>query len=152
MWRTTAVTISTCFLLGERFSEFGRYNTDILCCTGTTFTHWIADHNVLWRSPLTTDALDQSITYYSLLSSAPAGLGWVYVAVGIIAIASTGGRIVKGFSGENGEVLFDGGSLSERSLTPAYCAPMLISITVLLSAIAYNQISEVYPSGSFHAE
>ncbi|OCF42505.1 hypothetical protein I317_03621 [Kwoniella heveanensis CBS 569] len=110
MWRTMLVTVSTCFLLG------------------TTFTHWIADHNVLWRSPITTDALVSSITYYSFLSDAPKGMVWVYVGVGIIALLSAGGRAVKGYKGQGGEVLFDGGSI------------------VLWSAIAYTQITEVYPT------
>ncbi|ORY25241.1 ER membrane protein SH3-domain-containing protein [Naematelia encephala] len=110
VWRTTLVTLTTCFLLG------------------TTFTHWIADHNVLWRSPLTSDALQQSITYYSILATAPAGLGWVYVAVGVLALGSSAGRLWKDFLGKGGEVLFDGGSI------------------VLLSAITYNQINELYPT------
>ncbi|WVQ94370.1 hypothetical protein IAU59_001449 [Kwoniella sp. CBS 9459] len=110
MWRTMLVTVSTCFLLG------------------TTFSHWIADHNVLWRSPITTDALVSSITYYSYLSDAPKGMVWVYVGVGIVALLSAGGRAVKGYKGQGGEVLFDGGSI------------------VLWAAIAYTQISEVYPT------
>ena len=81
--------------------------------SGTTFTHWIADHNVLWRSPLTKDALEQSIYYYSLLSNAPTGLGWVYIAAGVLALASAGGRMMKDWKGRHGEVIFDGGSLCE---------------------------------------
>ncbi|WWC59909.1 uncharacterized protein I303_102471 [Kwoniella dejecticola CBS 10117] len=93
VWRTTLVTMSTCFLLG------------------TTFTHWIADHNVLWRSPVTPDALVTSIKYYSYLSNAPNGMGWVYIAVGLVALLSASGRAVKGYRGQGGEVLFDGGSI-----------------------------------------
>ncbi|WRT65387.1 uncharacterized protein IL334_002330 [Kwoniella shivajii] len=107
VWRTTFVTMSTCFLLG------------------TTFTHWIADHDVLWRSPVTPDALATSIKYYSFLSNAPSGLGWVYIAVGIVALLSAGGRAMKGYQGQSGEILFDG---------------------VLWSAIAYTQIYDVYPT------
>ncbi|WVW79678.1 hypothetical protein I302_101647 [Kwoniella bestiolae CBS 10118] len=95
VWRTTLVTMSTCFLLG------------------TTFTHWIADHNVLWRSPVTPDALNTSINYYSFLSNAPNGMGWVYIAVGLVALISAGGRAVKGYQGQGGEVLFDGGSIAD---------------------------------------
>lgn len=104
------VTVSTSFLLG------------------TTFTHWIADHNVLWRSPVTTEAISHSIKYYSLLASAPNGLGWVYIAVGLVLLLSAGGRSIKGYRGSSGEVLFDGGSL------------------VLVASIAYYQLSEVYPA------
>ncbi|KAK6906882.1 hypothetical protein I203_100869 [Kwoniella mangroviensis CBS 8507] len=110
VWRTTLVTMSTCFLLG------------------TTFTHWIADHNVLWRSPVTPDALVTSIKYYSYISNAPNGMGWFYIAVGIVALLSAGGRAVKGYQGQGGEVLFDGGSI------------------VLWAAIAYTQVAEVYPT------
>nr|XP_019012358.1 uncharacterized protein I206_03205 [Kwoniella pini CBS 10737]OCF51139.1 hypothetical protein I206_03205 [Kwoniella pini CBS 10737] len=95
---------------------------------GTTFTHWIADHNVLWRSPITPEALVTSIKYYSYLSNAPHGMGWVYIAVGLVALASAGGRAVKGYKGQGGEVLFDGGAI------------------VLWAAIAYTQIVDVYPT------
>ena len=71
---------------------------------------------MLWRSPLTAEAVMDSITYYSLLSAAPPGLGWVYILVGLGAIVSTGGRLVKGWRGANGEVLFDGGSVGKSSL------------------------------------
>ncbi|KAL7422760.1 hypothetical protein Q5752_002054 [Cryptotrichosporon argae] len=113
VWRTTLITFTTCFLLG------------------TTFTHWIADHNVLWRSPLTAEALQDSIAYYSLLGHGPAGLGWVYITIGLLGVAAVGSRIVSGYRGEgdgNGDVLFDGGSV------------------VLLAGITYNQAVEVFPS------
>lgn len=86
---------------------------------GTTFTHWIADHNVLWRTPLTEDAVKTSIQYYSLLHSAQQGyLGWAYLFVGCLAIAAAGGRMLKGLTmGEGGEVLFDGGSLGALTMT-----------------------------------
>ncbi|KAL0242215.1 hypothetical protein I308_105844 [Cryptococcus tetragattii IND107] len=108
VWRTMLITVSTSFLLG------------------TTFTHWIADHNVLWRSPVTAEAINHSIEYYSLLSSAPSGLGWVYVAVGLVLMLSAGGRSIKGYRGTSGEVLFDGG--------------------MLVASITYYQLSEVYPA------
>ncbi|XAO26860.1 hypothetical protein I312_105701 [Cryptococcus bacillisporus CA1280] len=110
VWRTMLITVSTSFLLG------------------TTFTHWIADHNVLWKSPVTTEAINRSIEYYSLLSSAPSGLGWVYIAVGLVLMLSAGGRSIKAYRGTSGEVLFDGGSL------------------VLVASITYYQLAEVYPA------
>ncbi|WVR04108.1 hypothetical protein IAU60_001107 [Kwoniella sp. DSM 27419] len=94
VWRTTLVTLSTCFLLG------------------TTFTHWIADHNILWRAPVTADAIGSSIRYYSLLGNAPHAMAWLYAVVGFVALLSTGGRAVKGYRGQGGEVLFDGGSIA----------------------------------------
>ncbi|TXT10998.1 hypothetical protein VHUM_01749 [Vanrija humicola] len=110
VWRTTIVTCTTCFLLG------------------TTFTHWIADHNVLWRSPVTPAALEQSIRYYSLLGHGPDGLGWVYIAVGVAALVAAGGKLVSGWRGKGGEVLFDGASL------------------LLVASITYNQVTELYPT------
>ncbi|WWD16804.1 hypothetical protein CI109_101236 [Kwoniella shandongensis] len=110
VWRTTFITMSTCFLLG------------------TTSTHWIADHNVLWRNPVTPEALATSVKYYSLLNAAPKGLGWVYVIIGLVAILSVCGRGIKGYKGNGGEVLFDGGSF------------------VLSAAIAYTQLSDVGPT------
>ncbi|OWZ26648.1 hypothetical protein C356_06885 [Cryptococcus neoformans c45] len=123
VWRTMLITVSTSFLLG------------------TTFTHWIADHNVLWRSPVTTEAISHSIKYYSLLASAPNGLGWVYIAVGLVLLLSAGGRSIKGYRGSSGEVLFDGGSLGKFPL-PGESRSYL----VLVASITYYQLSEVYPA------
>ncbi|OXB33511.1 hypothetical protein J007_06819 [Cryptococcus neoformans] len=123
VWRTMLITVSTSFLLG------------------TTFTHWIADHNVLWRSPVTTEAISHSIKYYSLLASAPNGLGWVYIAVGLVLLLSAGSRSIKGYRGSSGEVLFDGGSLGKFPL-PRESRSYL----VLVASITYYQLSEVYPA------
>lgn len=112
MWRTTLVTISTCFLLG------------------TTFTHWIADHNVLWRTPLTAEAVDVSIAYYSIVSEGPSWLSGVYLSVVAVALLSSGGRLWKVWQGQQGEMLFDGASV------------------VLLLSLVYTQIAEVLPSES----
>lgn len=68
---------------------------------------------MLWRSPLTSEALQNSISYYSLLSSATPGLGYVYIAVGLLGVVSAAGRTIKGARGNQGEVLFDGGSLGK---------------------------------------
>nr|ODN98665.1 hypothetical protein L204_02629 [Cryptococcus depauperatus CBS 7855] len=95
---------------------------------GTTFSHWIADHNVLWKTPITKEAINQSIEYYSLLDSAPVGMGWAYIVVGSVLLLSIGGRSVKGYRGKGGEVLFDGGSL------------------VLIASIVYYQATETYPA------
>lgn len=95
---------------------------------GTTFTHWIADHNVLWRSPVTAEAINHSIEYYSLLSSAPSGLGWVYVAVGLVLMLSAGGRSIKGYRGTSGEVLFDGGSLGKFFIRDNLAHPLQCSL------------------------
>lgn len=108
------ITVSTSFLLGSSLSPYLVYcPANLYTHPGTTFTHWIADHNVLWKSPVTTEAINHSIEYYSLLSSAPSGLGWVYIAVGLLLMLSTGGRSIKGYRGTSGEVLFDGGSLGK---------------------------------------
>ncbi|WVN90363.1 uncharacterized protein L203_105599 [Cryptococcus depauperatus CBS 7841] len=99
VWRTTLVTMSTSFLLG------------------TTFSHWIADHNVLWKTPITKEAINQSIEYYSLLDSAPVGMGWAYIVVGSVLLLSIGGRSVKGYRGK-----------------------------VLIASIIYYQATETYPA------
>ncbi|WVQ83507.1 hypothetical protein IAT38_005648 [Cryptococcus sp. DSM 104549] len=111
VWRTTLITMSTSFFLG------------------TTFCHWIADHNVLWKNPVTADAITDSIKYYSLLAGAPVGMGWAYTFVGLVLLLSVGGRSVKGYSRPGGEVLFDGGSI------------------VLIAALMWTQYQEIYSSG-----
>ncbi|BEI80130.1 hypothetical protein CcaverHIS002_0106590 [Cutaneotrichosporon cavernicola] len=110
MWRNAITTITTCFLLG------------------TTFTHWIADHNVLWRSPLTPAALEQSIRYYALVGSGAPVLGWVYLGVGLASSLAALTKLVTGWRGQSGEVLFDGASL------------------LLITSVAYNQATEVFPT------
>lgn len=106
---------------------------------GTTFTHWIADHNVLWRSPLTPAALEQSIRYYTLIGSGPPLLGWVYVGLVGLAIAAATAKLVSGWRGRSGEVLFDGASLCTLD-----GRGMLIPVLIL--SITYNQATEVFPS------
>jgi hypothetical protein len=106
VWRTNLITVSICFLLGGSISR-----NELKA--GTTFTHWIADHNVLWRTPITEEALLTSISYYSLLSSAPHGLGWAYIVVGMVALLSTAGRAFKVLGTGRGEVVFDGGSVGK---------------------------------------
>ncbi|KLT39371.1 hypothetical protein CC85DRAFT_288626 [Cutaneotrichosporon oleaginosum] len=110
MWRNAITTFSTCFLLG------------------TTFTHWIADHNVLWRSPLTPAALEQSIRYYALVGSGAPALGWVYLGIGLASSLAALTKLVTGWRGQSGEVLFDGASL------------------LLIVSVAYNQATEVFPT------
>ena len=68
------------------------------------------------------------MTYYSLLASAPPGLGWVYIAIGVLAIGSSGGRLVKDWQGRGGEVLFDGGSVGELALIPGYITVLVIPV------------------------
>lgn len=80
--------------------------------TGTTFTHWIADHNVLWSSPLTPAALEQSIRYYGMLAGGTAALGWVYLGVLLVAFIAAAGKLCSDW-GKGGEVLFDGASVCE---------------------------------------
>jgi len=71
----------------------------------------------MWTSPITLEALERSIRYYSLLASCPDGLGWAYVAVGVTAILSAGGQLSTVLKGGDSEVLFDGGSAG-KSFTP----------------------------------
>jgi hypothetical protein len=69
----------------------------------------------MWTSPITLEALERSIKYYSLLASCPDGLGWAYVAVGVTAILSAGGQLSTVLKGGDSEVLFDGGSAGKSS-------------------------------------
>ncbi len=98
-WRTLSITLSTSFLLG------------------ITFTHWIADHNVLWTSPVTPAAISTSISYYTILGNADPGLYWAWCGVAGIALAAAGWRVGRGLGGvkggEGGGWLFDGGSLGK---------------------------------------
>lgn len=70
----------------------------------------------MWTNPITLEALERSIKYYSLLASCPDGLGWAYVAVGVTAILSAGGQLSTVLKGGDSEVLFDGGSAGESPL------------------------------------
>jgi len=70
----------------------------------------------MWTNPVTLEALERSIKYYSLLASCPDGLGWAYVAVGVTAILSAGGQLSTVLKGGDSEVLFDGGSAGESPL------------------------------------
>ncbi len=78
---------------------------------GTTFTHWIADHNVLWNSPVTSEALAESIRYYALLGTGPQFLAYIYVGIGVAALIAAGWKLHSGWRGKGGEVLWDGASL-----------------------------------------
>jgi hypothetical protein len=64
----------------------------------------------MWTHPITLEALERSIKYYSLLASCPDGLGWAYVAVGATAILCAAGQLSTVLKGGDSEVLFDGGS------------------------------------------
>jgi hypothetical protein len=109
VWRTLVITVATCFMLGTSISSMSKGL--VADNPGTTFTHWIVDHNVLWTSPTTVEALERSIKYYSFLADAPDGMGWAYIAVGVAAIVSAGGQLTKVLNGGQSEVLFDGGSV-----------------------------------------
>lgn len=65
----------------------------------------------MWANPTTPKALDRAITYYSLLASAPSGMGWAYIVLGVSAVLSAATRLSKGMRGGESEVLFDGGSV-----------------------------------------
>lgn len=85
---------------------------------GSTFTHWIADHNTLWRSPVTPLAVTTALEYYSLLGRAPGALYWAWMGVAAVCGGGSGWRVLRGMSGMGGSgagggFLFDGGSLGE---------------------------------------
>jgi hypothetical protein len=72
----------------------------------------------MWTNPITLEALERSIKYYTLLASSPDGLGWAYVAVGVTAILSAGGQLSTVLKGGDSEVLFDGGSAGQSLVGP----------------------------------
>ncbi|KAI5455009.1 hypothetical protein NCC49_002284 [Naganishia albida] len=124
-WRSMFLTVATCFL------------------AGSTFVHWIADHNTVWRNPTTDEAARTAITYYEILagssSSAARGdsavLENLWLVIGLVAIMLCGSRAVSAMLGlreddneSNGGYLFDG------------------ACTVLLLRVVFVQWSEVYPS------
>lgn len=90
---------------------------------GSTFVHWIADHNTVWRNPTTDEAARIAIKYYNILagstSEAARGdsalLGNVWLVVGSVATLLCGSRAVSAMLGlreddneSNGGYLFDG--------------------------------------------
>ncbi|KAJ9112202.1 hypothetical protein QFC20_002383 [Naganishia adeliensis] len=124
-WRSMFLTVATCFL------------------AGSTFVHWIADHNTVWRNPTTDEAARTAITYYEILagSSSPAARGDsamlenLWLVIGLVAIVLCGSRAANGMLGireddneSNGGYLFDG------------------ACTVLLLRVVFVQWSEVYPA------
>jgi hypothetical protein len=75
-----------------------------------------SDHKTLWRSPVTESAYLTSLAYYSSFVSAPPIVFYTWCIVFVIAVASIGWRVVRGFRAEGrgqGEFLFDGASLCE---------------------------------------
>lgn len=133
VWRTTLITLSTCFLLGER-----PHVTRILTA-GTTFTCWVADHNVLWRSPLTVDAVENSLRFYSLVADAPGWLGWAYSFVMLVAVLSVGGRLFKGFREDRGEIVFDGANTgTSQGDHPSLQLVLLGAIIYIMTTKTFN--------------
>jgi hypothetical protein len=104
----------------------------------------------MWTNPVTLEALERSIRYYSLLASCPDGLGWAYVAVGVTAILSAGGQLSTVLKGGDSEVLFDGGSAGE-----SFSEGHLVFVTdalVLLTGVTYVQLSSVFPCTYLNAD
>jgi hypothetical protein len=59
-----------------------------------------SDHNTLWRSPVTESAYLTSLAYYSSFVSAPPIVFYTWCIVFVIAVASIGWRVVRGFRAE----------------------------------------------------
>ncbi|KAL7413563.1 hypothetical protein BDY24DRAFT_58579 [Mrakia frigida] len=78
---------------------------------GSTFTHWIVDHNTLWRSPVTEPALLTSLSYYSSYVSAPPVVFGVWIATVGIAVGALAWKTVKGWREGTGAFLFDSAGL-----------------------------------------
>jgi len=84
----------------------------VVCITsfllGALFTHWIADHLTLWKTPVTDEHLWTAASYYSILAKVPDGC--LYVLAAIAAVG--GGTMVWSLNDLRAEnIMFDGGSI-----------------------------------------
>lgn len=63
---------------------------------------------------------------------------------------STAGRVFKVMGTGRGEVVFDGGSTGESGATVDWkpCREVQLTWAVLLAALTYTQLSEVFPGRS----
>jgi hypothetical protein len=95
---------------------------------GSTFAHWIADHNTVWINDTTDDAARTAITYYKILagSSSPEAhadstlLQNIWLCMGVVATIMCGSRAINGMKDirnedneSNGGYLFDGACTGE---------------------------------------
>lgn len=83
-------------------------NVLTLRLSGSFFTHWIADSVTLWQSPLTDDHLHAAAAYYSILSTMPRWMEFVFVVIGVAAAAAL---LLNVYDGKAGNIMFDGASL-----------------------------------------
>jgi hypothetical protein len=84
--------------------------------TGALFTHWIADSLTLWKSPITDEHLWIAASYYSILTKGPVQILYI-----LSAIVTLGGTTILWSLGDGkaGNILFDGGSICNRSSSPS---------------------------------
>jgi hypothetical protein len=95
---------------------------------GSTFVHWIADHNTVWRNPTTDEAARIALKYYQILAGSTsdaargdsAMLETIWLVVGSVATLLCGSRAVSAMLGlreddneSNGGYLFDGACTGE---------------------------------------
>ncbi|KAG7567062.1 hypothetical protein FFLO_01188 [Filobasidium floriforme] len=115
-WQTHIVTCCTCFL------------------AGSTFHHWIADHNTLWTNPTTEEAVSRAVRYYTLLGSVRyTPLPYIWLAIACIAAGTMAWRSIRGLTSSKGEK-FNGGYLFD-----AACCLLLVRVIV-------TQASDVFPA------
>ena len=89
------------------------------CCignlAGSTFHHWVADHNTLWLNPTTEEAVSRTIKYYVLLGSVRhTPLPYLWLATAGVAVVTLIWRMAH-HKGEKftGGFLFDAGCCRE---------------------------------------
>ncbi|CAG7846578.1 SubName: Full=Uncharacterized protein {ECO:0000313/EMBL:CCA69817.1} [Serendipita indica DSM 11827] len=75
---------------------------------GCLMTHWIADSQTLWKSPLTDAHLYTSAAYYSLLAKMSLGMAATLVSVVTIGFMAL---MLSALDGEAGNLMFDGASI-----------------------------------------
>lgn len=115
-WQTLLVTCCTCFL------------------AGSTFHHWVVDHNTFWTNPATEEAISRALKYYTLLGSVRyTPLPYIWLAVAGVALVTMAWRAGKGLLNSQGE-RFGGGHLFD-----AGCC-------LLLGQVMVSQASEAFPA------
>ena len=76
-------------------------------------THWIADSQTLWKSPLTDVHLYTAAAYYSLIAKMNVGMAATAVAVITIGFMAI---MLSALDGEAGNLMFDGASICQYLL------------------------------------
>ena len=98
---------------------------------GSTFHHWIADHNTLWTNPTTEEAVVRAVRYYTLLGSVRyTPLPYIWLAIAVVAASTMAWRAIRGLTSSKGErfnggYLFDAGCCRESLADGLYNSDLI---------------------------